>query len=125
MVVAVEGAALYAPLVHAHLDDHDAHHYGERVVHAHFAGHTHGATRSPGGPALREDKTEQVFFLQLFVAVASVFFEAPASVARFFELSPPREISAHLPLLVVHGHDPPCLAFLPPRAPPIFLSQSI
>jgi hypothetical protein len=46
----------------------------------------------------------------------------PSVLPVALELPLPAERAARRPVQVVHGHDPPSLTSLVPRAPPLFLS---
>lgn len=111
--------ALCAPLVHAHVDGHDADHHPAHEIHAHFSDHSTRSTAA-GGPRLQEDETGRPVYLQLFVAVAHACFDIPAAVATSWELGAPAESPARHSLHVAHGHDPPFLRSLQSRAPPAF-----
>ena len=116
LTLALQLAAIWAPLVHLHPDDH-ADHHGAPPIHAHFSGHA--GTAVPSGQAeLAQDDDERAVFLQLFVAVAATTFPAIAAPASLFTVVPAIETSAHPPVDVVHGHDPPFMRSLPSRAPP-------
>ena len=133
--IAVPFAALCAPPVHAHVDDHDsahrdgAHHDGV-AVHAHYAPHpSHapphehdGSERTRPTHVEESEHDEQAVFLQLFVAVAAQTFVLPAVVPPVLTLTPPPDAGFPPQFHVVHGHDPPFLKSLPARAPPSFLS---
>jgi hypothetical protein len=116
--VAVQLAAVSAPLVHVHPDDHDTDHHRARAVHAHFEGHS-GSSIPIGRAILEETDHDRAVFLQVFVSTASSSFALTAAVPTFVELDPPAEAPAHRSVNVVHGHDPPVSASLPARAPPL------
>lgn len=119
--LAVQGAALGAPLMHAHPDDHATEHHGARAVHAHWRGHSH-SPRSSKVPAVDADDHDRAVFLNAFVGVAATVFPAGATVRGIFELSVPTEMAVHRPVEVAHSHDPPSFGPLLPRAPPALLS---
>jgi hypothetical protein len=120
--VAVQVSAVYAPLVHAHFDDHETdHHSGRQALHAHFAGHAAPAS-SGDQPGVHENEGGHAVFVQVFVAVACASLHVPFTIADSFELTVPDEAPARRSLLIVHGHDPPDIRSLPSRAPPAFLS---
>lgn len=118
--IAVPFAALCAPPVHAHVDDHG----GE--IHAHYSPHsshatTHdhdGSERARPTHVEESENDEQAVFLQLFVAVSAQAFALPAVTPPPLELAPPAEAGLPARFQVVHGHDPPSLTSLPSRAPP-------
>jgi hypothetical protein len=119
--LAVQAAALSAPLVHAHPDDHPTEHHDAGEVHGHWAAHTHhrGSSHSP---ALDEADHDRAVFLNAFVAVATSSFPAQAVTSGVFELAAPRERAPHRVLEIANGHDPPCRRSLSSRAPPSLLS---
>ena len=130
LVLAVQGGALVAPLVHAHPDDHATGHHRAGTIHSHFSGHSHEhedahATADSRQQAVRAaDDTDRAIYLGPFLAVAARSFNNPVLVHGAFRVSVPAEIPAHEVFEVYHGHDPPVLTALPPRAPPILLSKS-
>lgn len=119
LAVAIPLGALCAPLVHAHVDDHDADHHRTRTIHAHLSHHSSHSTAA--GSRVHEDEADRAVSLQLFVAVAPASFDVPAAVVTSWDLGTPAESPARHSLRVVHGHDPPFLTSLPSRAPPAFL----
>ena len=119
--LAVQGAALTAPFVHAHLDDHGTAHHAARTVHSHWGGHPHAAHHSDA-PAIESGDQDRAVFINAFVAVTASVFSVPALVHGVFALPTPAEMAAHRGVEVVRSHDPPRLGNLPSRAPPAFLS---
>jgi len=120
--VAVQAAALGAPLVHAHLGGHESsHHHGRQAVHAHFSGHSSSHHHS-GARSLDDNDAERTVFLQLFVAVSAPSFHLPAALVSSFDLIVPAAVAPRDLLQVVHGHDPPVARSRPSRAPPSSLS---
>jgi hypothetical protein len=119
--LAVQAAALSAPLVHAHPDDHATEHHGAGEVHSHWAGHSHEQDSSHS-PALDAADHDRAVFLNAFVAVAASSFPAQAVTPVAFELPTPRERAPHRVIDIANGHDPPCLRSLSSRAPPSLLS---
>ena len=117
--VAIPLGALCAPLVHAHVDGHDADHQPAHEIHAHVSDHSTRSTAADGS-TVHEDETGRAVYLQLFVAVAHASFEIPVAAATSWDLRAPAESPARHSLHVVHGHDPPFLTSLPSRAPPAF-----
>lgn len=130
LVLAVQGGALVAPLVHAHPDDHATGHHRVRTIHSHFSGHSHEhrdahATAHSDRPAVQAaTDNDRAIYLGPFLAVAAPSFNSPALVHIAFRLGVPAEIPAHEAFEVYHGHDPPILTTLPARAPPILLPKS-
>jgi hypothetical protein len=119
--LAVQGAAIGAPLAHAHPDDHATDHHRGRAVHVHWGGHAH-AHHPTGVPALGADDHDRAVFVNTFVGVAASVLDARAVAHETFELPIPTETTTHRPVEVAHGHDPPWRSSLSSRAPPAFLS---
>ena len=120
LLFAVQGAAVGAPLVHAHPDDRVTQHHHGRLVHTHWANHSHPIV--PDVPTLAADDHDRAFFLNSFVGVAISVPSVHGVVHRFFELPLPTDLATHKPVEVVHTHDPPCFGSLSSRAPPPSLS---
>lgn len=118
---AIQAAALSAPLVHTHPDDHATEHHGGRTMHAHWSGHSHSA-HPLDSPALEPPDHDRAVFLTAFLAVAGFSLVTPSVPPVVFELPVPAESAAHRAVDIAHGHDPPYLQSLPSRAPPTFLS---
>ena len=124
--MAVQAAALGAPLVHAHVGGHESeHHHGRQAVHAHLSGHaSHAASHHQhraGRLNFDDNDAERAVYLQMFVAVGVASFELPPALASSFVLTVPIAAAPRDRLRVVHGHDPPARRSLSSRAPP-FLS---
>jgi hypothetical protein len=120
--VAVQGAAVVAPLAHAHPDDHATDHHHGRAVHVHWASHAH-AHHPARVPVLDDDDHDRAVFVSTFISVAPSTLPAGAAAHQTFELSIPAETMVRRPVRVAHGHDPPYRGSLPSRAPPVsFLS---
>lgn len=120
--LAVQGAAVGAPLAHAHPDDHATDHHHGRAVHMHWGGHAH-PHRPAGVPVLDDDDHDRAVFVNTFISVAPSALPAGAVAHPTFELSIPAETIVRRPVRVAHGHDPPYRGSLPSRAPPAsFLS---
>jgi hypothetical protein len=120
--LAVQGAAIGAPLAHAHPDDHATDHHRGRAVHVHWTGHAH-SHHPVGVPVLDDDDHDRAVFVNTFVSVAASALPAREVAHEIFELPIPAETTMHRPVEVAHGHDPPCCSSLPSRAPPAsFLS---
>jgi hypothetical protein len=123
LCVAFPAAGLSAPLTHAHPDDHATGHHDAPTVHTHWSAHEHGHSHRPSAtPAFDADDHDRAVFLNAFVAVAATALPAPATPADVFDAIVPAEQPAHRAVDVAHGHDPPLLDSLSPRAPPAFLS---
>jgi hypothetical protein len=115
--LALQAAALSAPLTHAHPDNAATGHHRERTVHTHWAGHSraHGTS---GGPIIDADDHGRAVFLGAFVAVASAQLHAVGLSLSPFVLPVPVERAAHPSVEVTHGHDPPIVSNVSSRAPP-------
>jgi hypothetical protein len=130
LVLAVPGGALVAPSVHAHPADQTTGHHHARTIHSHFSGHSHEhrdahPSADSDRPAVRgTSDNDRAIYLGPFLAVAARLFYSSVLVHSTFRLGVPIEISAHEAFEVYHGHDPPILATLPARAPPILLPKS-
>jgi hypothetical protein len=124
--VALQLGALGAPLVHAHLDDHDHDHHGAARVHAHLGGHAtphHVRDHDDDHLAFDEDESsERATGLQLFVAVESPPFSVPLLPPARYALPAPLQSIMRRPPAVTHSHDPPGVRPSAPRAPPSFPS---
>jgi hypothetical protein len=123
--VVLQLAALGAPLLHAHLDDHDHDgHHGVARVHAHLGGHaTAHHSRHHHGQAIDEDESaERATGLQLFVAVEPTPFAIPAVPQARYALPVPLASIMRRPPAVTHSHDPPRVGTAASRAPPAFPS---
>ena len=121
VVLAIQAAALNAPLVHAHPDEHATAHHAGRAVHTHWGGHAH-AHDSADAPAVQADDHDRAVSLTAFVAVAASALPAPGLPPAHSDLPVPAEQRAHRTADVVRSHDPPQLSSLPSRAPPTCLS---
>jgi hypothetical protein len=119
--LAIQAAALSAPLVHAHPDDHATEHHGGAEVHSHWGGHHHSQDPSHA-PALDATDRDRAVFFSAFVAVAASLFPTQAVTLGVFELPAPPERGPHRVIEIANGHDPPCFRSLSSRAPPSFLS---
>jgi hypothetical protein len=119
--LAIQVAALSAPLVHAHPDDHATAHHDGNAVHTHWAGHQHQHPRSDG-PAITSPDEDRAIFMSVFVAEPTAATRVVAIAQTRFVLLVPTELTAHSSVDVTHGHDPPALHSLPARAPPALLS---
>ncbi len=120
--LAVQGAALGAPLVHVHPADHATDHHGARAVHTHWTGHHSHSHRSADMPAIDREDHDRAVYLNTYVAAAGSSFFALGITHSAWELPVPAETGAHGSVQVVHSHDPPFLRLLSSRAPPAFLS---
>ncbi len=124
VAVALQLAALGAPLFHAHLDDHHHAHHGAARVHAHMGGHNtaHHGLGSNGPAVVEGDDAEKTTAFQLFVAAAPSALAVPAPPPLRFTLPAPLESIVPSPPAGLHSHDPPPRQSGPSRAPPPFLS---
>jgi hypothetical protein len=117
--VLVQGAALTAPLVHAHPDDHATAHHAGRTVHTHWGGHGHThPLQHSNAPALDNPDDDRPLFLNALVAVTVVIPATPVAIQASSDLPVPRERARHRNFEVVRSHDPPSATALSPRAPP-------
>lgn len=116
--LAVVAAVCGAPLVHAHVAEHDG---AVITIHAHFGAHA-GAPADPGTPRVDHADDERAIFLPGPVSAAPPAVAPLATAADVFILAPPHERAAEQRLRVVRGHDPPVRLPGPPRAPPACLS---
>ena len=121
LVLALQGAGLSAPLVHAHPDEHDTDHHHGRQVHTHWAGHASSHAPSDG-PSLDTADADRALFLHAFVALPRTLSSAPGVTLAAFVFPVPAERPAHRGIDVVRSHDPPPLRSRPARAPPTLLS---
>jgi hypothetical protein len=121
LALAIQGAALTAPLVHAHPDDHATDHHAPGAVHTHWAGHA-DTPHPSDDPAFSTENPDRAVFLNAFVAVAPTLKPAPAVPLTVFVLPVPAERAAHRGGEVVRSHDPPYVRSLSARAPPALLS---
>jgi hypothetical protein len=120
LALAVQGGAVCAPFLHAHLDtDHDDHH--STSVHAHVSSHAPSHIEHEGVSVEDADR-EQAIYLQVFVAVEASIFQSPALPRATFAPAPVIERAPRSFILVTHGHDPPLFDALDSRPPPLFLS---
>ena len=75
MALAVQGGAMCAPFLHAHIDaDHDDHH--STSVHAHISSHA-PARVAHDGVSVEEADRDHAIYLQVFVAVETSQFQTP------------------------------------------------
>ena len=120
LTVAIQAAALSAPLVHAHLDDQHADHHGANRIHAHLGGHgaAHHAEQHSGPAMHAEEVPERAVTMPLFVAAQAEAPMEPAIAATSFD--PPAS-----PVSIVgrsfddvRSHGPPVCPSIAPRAPP-------
>jgi hypothetical protein len=125
LAAALQLAALGAPLLHAHLDDHDHDgHHGAARVHAHLGGHsTARHATQHDDPAVTEDEdSERATGLQLFVAVEPTPFSIPALPEARYAVPMPLESIMRKPPVVAHSHGPPGGRPAALRGPPAFPS---
>ncbi|MGH9258073.1 MAG: hypothetical protein ACRD3C_26225 [Vicinamibacterales bacterium] len=119
--LALQGGALSASLVHAHLDDHHQDHHGPRVVHAHFSSHHHLDEHpwKAGTDAWQaDDDPGRVAYLQVFLAVHSETVVAPALPPGRFSLPTLHASVMRQSPEMVRSHGPPEGLPGESRAPP-------
>jgi hypothetical protein len=120
LALAVQGGAVCAPFLHAHVDaDHDDHH--STSVHAHFSSHAPAHVEHEG-VSVEEADRDHAIYLQVFVAVEASPFQSPDIPRATFALTPVVELAPRTFVIVTHGHDPPLVSALDSRPPPLFLS---
>jgi hypothetical protein len=121
LALAVQGGAVCAPFLHAHMDaDHDDHH--STSVHAHFSSHAPAHVQHEGVSVEDADR-DHAIYLQVFVAVEASAFQSPAIPRAVFAPVPVIERAPRTFVIVTHGHDPPLANALDSRPPPLtFLS---
>jgi hypothetical protein len=125
LVLSLQLAALSAPLIHAHPDDHATPHHAVHEVHAHFSPHSHAShpSHKRGESSLdNNDGGDRALYLRLFVGVARATIEIAAAVPQPYDLVPSTQRRSLRPLFGVHTHDPPIVSAIPSRAPPPLLS---
>ena len=120
--MAVQLATLSAPLVHVHPDDHATAHHRAHEVHAHLERHPTASRAADESAVDHPDDDDRAVFVHVFVGVVTAGFDLPGVVPAFLVLPQPGERPSLRALYGVHGHDPPFLRSLSPRAPPAFLS---
>lgn len=119
--VAIQAAALSAPLVHAHLDDRQDNHHGASRIHVHLDGHGPHHHDAADGPAVqREESGGRVVGVPLFVAAQPEPATEPALAPAPFELPMATASLMRRPPDEVRSHGPPASPSLAPRAPPAF-----
>jgi hypothetical protein len=118
LVLAVQVAALAAPLVHVHLEAHDGDHHGARAIHTHWDGHASSHHHPAGTPAVAAADDDRPFFLDVFTAVTATSGPLPALVAAGFVVAVPSEAKAFRTIDRVRIHDPPTARPAASRAPP-------
>ena len=120
LALAVQGGAVCAPFLHAHVDaDHDNHQ--STSVHAHFSSHAPAHVQHEG-VSIEDADRDHAIYLQVFVAVEVSPFQSPDVPRATFEVTPVVERAPRTFVIVTHGHDPPLEAALDSRPPPLFLS---
>jgi hypothetical protein len=120
LALAVQGGAVCASFLHAHVDaDHDDHH--STSVHAHLSSHAPAHVQHEG-VSVEESDRDDAIYLQVFVAVEASVFQSPALPRAVFAAVPVIEHTPRTFVLVTHGHDPPLVHALDSRPPPAFLS---
>lgn len=119
LCLAVQGAALTGPLVHAHPDDLATAHHAGRAIHTHWGGHAHASAPS-GTPAVASEDHDRAVFLNAFLAAETAVAPSFVLVQAVFELPVPAERAPHRGIDAGRSHDPPLIGSLPSRAPPTF-----
>jgi hypothetical protein len=120
LALAVQGGAVCAPFLHAHVDaDHDDHH--STSVHAHLSSHAPAHVQHEGVSVEDADR-DHAIYLQVFVAVEASVFQSPAIPRVVFAPGAVIEREPRTFVIVTHGHDPPLVNALHSRPPPLFLS---
>jgi hypothetical protein len=121
LALVVQGGAVCAPFLHAHVDadrdDHDS-----TSVHAHFSSHA-PARAAHDGASVEETDRDDAIYLQVFVAVEALVFQAPALPRATFAPVPILERAPRTFVLVTHGKDPPLVHALDSRPPPLTPAQ--
>ena len=120
--LALQVAAIGAPLVHSHPEEHATDHHNGPAVHAHWAGHRSAHHQVPDGPSLDDNDHDRAVYIATFIAVAGPSFSVPGVTQQVFNLPPSTERAAHRRIDTVRTHDPPTFRSVSPRAPPRFLS---
>jgi hypothetical protein len=120
LALTVQGGAVCAPFLHAHVDaDRDDHH--STAVHAHFSSHA-PAHVAHDGVSVEDADRDHAIYLQVFVAVEASVFQPPALPHAVFAPLPVIQRAPRTFVLVTHGHDPPLVHALLSRPPPSVLS---
>jgi hypothetical protein len=118
LALAVQGGAVCALFLHAHVGaDHDDHH--STSVHAHVSSHARSAVEHEG-VSVEEADRDHAIYLQVFVAVEAPVFQSPALPRASFTPAPLIERAPRIFVVVSHGHDPPLVHALDSRPPPLF-----
>lgn len=122
LVVLVQAGAIFAPLMHVHLDDEETGHHDGQALHAHLSGHHVDVPLGPGPIADHQEESGRTVVAQIFVSPAVDPFSLPAVSSPVFVLVvPPAEPGGRTPH-TTHATDPPSLRVASPRAPPSTLS---
>ena len=88
LVVAVQVAALLAPFVHAHPDDHDTDHHAAHAIHAHFSGHGQPSRLAHRGASSVDDNDhDRAVFLQIFLGEAAAALHVALATPEWFDSS--------------------------------------
>jgi hypothetical protein len=120
LALAVQGGAVCALFLHAHVEaDHD--HHQSTSVHAHVSSHAVTHIQHEGLSVEDADR-DHAIYLQVFVGVEASVFTSPAIPRAVFAPLPVIERAPRTFVLVSHGHDPPRVHALDSRPPPLFLS---
>ena len=119
LIAAIQVAALVAPFVHEHDDDHPTAHHTARAIHGHLSGHVTLHHRDDR-PEIEAPDHDRAVYLPIFVAMgASTIAVGVATVEQTAELTIPVATYAHRSTESLPGHDPPLAGSLSPRAPPV------
>ena len=119
LTFALQAAALFAPLVHAHVGGGHHDHHGAGRIHAHADGH--GSHRHPAaGAAIHGEEVPAglVIRLPLFVAVQGDASVVPVVAEAVFQLPEAAESLMRQRPQVVRSHGPPPTDRTGSRAPP-------
>lgn len=120
LCLSVQVLVFGSPFVHAH-DEHESDDHGDHhgiAVHAHLGGHEHADHLANGSAVEPEPAHEGAIYLPTFIAEPLSAFDLPAGAPQSFELNVPEETAGFVAVAVSHGHDPPLVDAIPPRAPP-------
>jgi hypothetical protein len=90
-------------------------------VHAHVSSHAPTPV-AHDGVSVEDADRDHAIYLQVFVAVETSQFQTPVLPRATFTLAPLITGAPRIFAIVTHGHDPPLVAALDSRPPPLFLS---
>jgi hypothetical protein len=109
----VPATLLASPLVHLHSDDHAA-----PVMHSHAEGHHSHASES-GQSAFETADHQPLTFINALCGVCATSGSFAVLVTSASPVPPPETRRAETVVERTPGHDPPCVASLASRAPPV------